>query len=69
MKYNKLKVLWFGVVPIGWFLAFKLVEWVQFYPFDCKEASGLCFFLIVTGFFGSCLLILGSVGLAFHLQD
>lgn len=70
---NKLKVLWFLSVPLAWFLSFKLVEWVQFYPLNCDmgpdSADGLCMFLIMTGFFGTLLLMIGGVALAIYMQD
>ncbi len=68
---NKLKLLWFLLVPIGWWLAFELVKWVQFYPVNCsgEENFGICSFLIMTGFFGSIALIASSIFLAIRLQD
>ena len=70
---EKLKVLWFGLVPLGWFLALKLVIWVQFYPIVCdasKESPiGLCMFLAMTGILGTILLFGASIGLAIYLQE
>ena len=69
---NKLKVLWFLVVPLSWFCAFELVKWVSYYPTPCIEGSndlGLCIFLAMTGLFGSMLGLIGGVALAIHMQD
>lgn len=67
---NKLKLLWLGLVPIGWYLAFLLVKWVQYYPVDCSTDDmkiGLCMFLFLSGLLGSALLMVGSIGLAVML--
>ncbi len=68
---KKLKLLWFLLVPLGWFLAFQLTKWVQFYPSNSPvgEPTGLDLFLAATGIFGTLILILGSVGLAIYLQE
>ena len=71
---NKLKILWFGLIPLGWFLSFRLVEWVQFYPITCNpdvpnSPDGLCIFLMMSGVFGTVLIMISFIALAFHLQD
>jgi hypothetical protein len=66
---DKLKVLWFGLVPIGWWLAFEVIKWGHYYPIDCKEPNGICIFIFFTQFFGSIAFIGASIGLAIYLQD
>lgn len=68
---NKLKVLWFGLIPVGWFVALRLIIWINHYPINWsgQEDIGLQMFLVMTGFFGSIVLIFGAVGLAIYLQD
>lgn len=71
MNKNKLKLLWFGLVPLGWFLALKMNIWIANYPGVWEEtsASGLKLFFAMTGVFGSVALIIGAFALAVHLQD
>lgn len=68
---NKLKILWLCIIPLGWYLAFLLAKWVQFYPIVCdatKESPiGLCIFLTMTGVLGSIILIFGSFALTIYL--
>ena len=70
---NKLKVLWFGLIPLGWFLAFKLILWVTYYPITCNADDSspvsLCIFLTFTGFLGTFFLVGSSIALAIQLQD
>lgn len=71
---KKLKLLWFSLVPLGWFLSFRLIEWVQFYPINCNpdipnSAEGLCIFLGMSAVFGTFLIMISSIALAIHLQD
>jgi len=69
---NKLKVLWFGLVPVGWFLALRLIIWINNYPIDWSSNggdTGLAMFLVMTGVFGTIALIFGAIGLAVYLQD
>lgn len=64
-------MLWFGLVPLGWFLALKLMIWINQYPinWESKEDVGLQIFLILTGLFGTIALIVGALVLAIHLQE
>lgn len=66
---NKLKILWFILVPIGWFLAFRLIIWIQNYPINWIEPSAIDIFLVCTGIFGTIALIFGAISIAIHLQD
>ena len=66
---KKLKVLWFGLVPLGWFLSFRLVLWISNYPIDWSSPSGLGMFLSMSGFIGTITLFFGAIGLAIYLQD
>lgn len=69
---NKLKVLWFGLIPLGWFLSFILVKWIQFYPVSCPSDGtniGICLFLGMSGIFGTLFFMFGSLSLAIYLQD
>ncbi len=69
---NKLKVLWFAVIPLGWWLSFILVKWVQFYPIDCltnDSPIGLCLFLVMSGLIGTVAIFTSSIALAIYMQD
>ncbi|MES2408773.1 MAG: hypothetical protein V4509_00550 [Patescibacteria group bacterium] len=71
---NKLKILWFGLVPLSWCLAFLLVKWAQFYPINCDlslpdSPGGLCIFIGLTGVCGTIILLFAGFGFAIYLQD
>ena len=66
---NKIKVLWFGLVPLAWCLALKFIIWITNYPIDWSKISGLGIFLSMSGILGAILIIGSGVLLAVYLQD
>lgn len=66
---KKIKVLWFGLVPLAWFVALRMNIWITNYPIDWSGPSGLGVFLVMTGILGTVVLIFGAIGLAIYLQD
>jgi len=69
---NKIKILWFLVVPIAWLLSLKLIEWITYYPVSCSTSDspvGICMWFAMTGIFGVLGLVVGSIILAFYMQE
>jgi len=66
---NKIKVLWFGLVPLGWWLSLQLIIWITNYPINWNNPSGLGVFLTFTGVIGTLMLIFGALGIAIYLQE
>lgn len=64
---EKLKILWFGLVPLGWFISFELVKWAIFYPVDYIQYPGIGAFMILTCLIGIPVMYIGSVLLSVYL--
>lgn len=67
---EKLKLLWFGIVPLAWYINFKFIELIQDYSiknWDGPIALGL--FLTALELVVPVLIFLGAISLAFYLQD
>lgn len=64
---KKLKILWFGLVPLAWIACHWL--WVTAGRHLTREPSADAMWWVLTSIFGSLFLLMGSVTLAIYLQD
>lgn len=64
---KKLKLLWFLLVPLGWFVSFQLLKWIDTYPIDWSTPSAIGLFLAMTGLFGTTFLIGGAIFIAIDI--